>query len=204
MTLTDRQAHALEMEFLQHDLGRAPSEMPVSTAKRELTRALYERSTTDDGVCPRPLIPAAHSAIQDTVAAVIRCLDQVVTAWEGERSVTSKAQPQVADGVRAAATIIAEAAQRAGLTTPDQPVPEASYEASARKADRDQLADRYEVFDETHEFTADDTKRVAEAIRTCPGAGNVIVAGSTADGQPAAEWTPSDGGLTPSMFGGGV
>ena len=156
MTLTDRQATNLEMEFLQSDLGRAPSEMPITTIKRELTRALYERATADEGVCPRPLIPAAHSAIEDTLSAVVRCLDKVVTAWE-KAGVVTKGQPQVVDGVRAAATIISEAATRAGLTMPAQPVPQQPGEAE----------------DE-----------------------------ATADGQPAADWTPSDGGLTTSMFEG--
>ena len=159
MTLTDRQAFNLEMEFLQQDLGRLPSEMPISTIKRELTRALYERATTNEGTCPRPIIPVAHSAIEDAVAAVVAALDKVVTAWE-KATVVTNAQPQVVDGVRAAATIIAEAAERAGLTMPVPPKPAPAYDVDAE-------------------------------------AGEGMV-----DGVPAADWTPSDGGLTPSMFGG--
>lgn len=203
MTLTDRQATNLEMEFLQQDLGRLPEEMPVSTIKRELTRALYERVTVDEGTCPRPIIPATHSAVQDAVRAVVGALDKLVTAW-AKAHVTPQAQPQVVDGVRAAATLIAEAAQRAGLTTPDQPLPEAPYELSDADLAADQLADRYEVVDETYEFTSDDTKRIAEALRSVrplPPHG-VVIEGSTVDGQPVAEWAPSDGGLTPSIFGG--
>ena len=159
MTLTDRQATNLEMEFLQSDLGRVPSEMPITTIKRELTRALYERVTADEGTCPRPIIPVAHSAIEDAVAAVVAALDKVVTAWE-KATVVTNAQPQVVDGVRAAATIIAEAAERAGLTMPVQPKPAPAYDVDAE-------------------------------------AGEGMV-----DGVPAADWTPSDGGLTTSMFGG--
>lgn len=122
MTLTDRQALDLEMEFLQQDLGRLPSATPAAAAKRELTRALYERATADEGVSPRPLVPAAHAAIQDTVRAVVSALDKVVTAWEAS-TVVSKGQPQIVDGVRTAAAFIAAAAERAGLTMPAQPKP---------------------------------------------------------------------------------
>lgn len=161
--LTDRQAVNLEMEFLQQDLGRLPSEMPVTTIKRELTRTLYERFTAGEGVCPRPLLPGPEAAIRDAVAAVVKALDQVVTAWEGQ--IVSKAQPHIVDGVRTAATIITEAAARAGLSMPVQPTPAPPYDVEPD-----------EVIDE--------------------------IEGSTLDGQPAAEWTPSDGGRTPSMFGG--
>lgn len=100
MTLTERQAFDLEMEFLNADLGRLPSEMPVTTIKRELTRALYER-------------PSASA--QEVISWVVTALDKVVTAWEGQ--VVAKAQPQVVDGVRTAASIIVSAAERAGLAT---------------------------------------------------------------------------------------
>jgi hypothetical protein len=159
MTLTDRQATALEMEFLQGELGRLPSEMPISTIKRELTRTLYERATADEGTCPRPIIPAAHSAIEDTVRAVVGALDKVVTAWERPNSGAAFIPRNIVDGVRTAAAIISEAAERAGLTMPTQPAPAPVYDVEVNEDD-------------------------------------------LVDGQPAAEWTPSDGGLTPSMFGG--
>ena len=175
MTLNDREAFNLEMEFLQQDLGRLPSEMPITTFKRELTRTLYERATADEGTCPRPLIPAAHSAIEDTLSAVVLCLDKVVTAWE-KAGVVTKGQPQVVDGVRAAATIISEAAARAGLKTPAQPVPQQPGEAEPRCA--------------------------CDCGCEDPAPAEPAEDEATADGQPAADWTPSDGGLTPSMFGG--
>ncbi len=177
MTLTDRQAFNLEMEFLQQDLGRVPSEMPITTFKRELTRALYERATADEGVCPRPLIPAAHSAIEDTVAAVVRCLDKVVTAWEQKKVISA----HIVDGVRTAATIITEAAERAGMAMPAQPAP--GHPAG-----------------EVIEDEADVSALMAAAQASLDGhrAAHEV----TADGQPAADWTPSDGGLTPSMIEG--
>jgi hypothetical protein len=131
MTLTDRQATNLEMEFLQSDLGRLGPEMPISTIKRELTRALYERVTADEGICPRPIIPAAHAAIEDTVRAVVGALDKVVTAWERPGSGAAFIPRNIVDGVRTAAAIISEAAERAGLTMPVQPTPVPPHEAGA-------------------------------------------------------------------------
>lgn len=174
MTLNDREAFNLEMEFLQQDLGRLPSEMPITTFKRELTRTLYERATADEGTCPRPLIPAAHSAIEDTLSAVVLCLDKVVP---GRRPAWSRrVSRRFVDGVRAAATIISEAAARAGLKTPAQPVPQQPGEAEPRCA--------------------------CDCGCEDPAPAEPAEDEATADGQPAADWTPSDGGLTPSMFGG--
>lgn len=102
MGLTDQQRLALDREFLYTDV-RPRNEAPVTTISRTLTRALFEA-------------PAATP--EQTIGFVVACLDQIVIAWARP---TSKIDRQVVDGVRAACRIVADAAERAGLTMPSQP-----------------------------------------------------------------------------------
>lgn len=104
--LNERQRVALDKELLQADLGRLAGEAAVTTIRRELTRALVERP---------------FAGPEDVVGWVVGCLDKVVVAWSRP---TARIDDHVVDGVRAAARIVAEAAERAGLTMPVQPATE--------------------------------------------------------------------------------
>lgn len=106
MTLSEKARHELEMEFLQEDLGRLPAEVPVRTIKRRLTRFLVEHELT--------------ATPESALAAAVRCLDEVAAAWAAS---PARINEHVVDGVRQAATILAEAVERAGLTPPAQPTP---------------------------------------------------------------------------------
>lgn len=150
MTLTDRQR--TELEFLAADLGKFSREAPLSTIKRELTRALHE---------------APFASPERVIGWVINCLDRVVAQWERPEL---HLDPKVTDGVRQAATIICQAAERAGLSTPTQPVPRRPGEPASAA--------------ELAEVAAD------------------TIDAQLSEGVPDAVWVPSDGGLTPSMFGG--
>ncbi len=118
--LTDHERRTLEREFLTDDLGRevtvdgrvtrrprrAP-ESDVTKITRQLTRTLYglRNNRTD------PIVEAV-------VAAVVTTLDGLVISW-GRRN--SPIPPLTVDGIRAAARIVADAAERVGLTMPTSP-----------------------------------------------------------------------------------
>lgn len=174
MTLTKAQRHKLEMEFLAADLGQLVTEAPVTTATRALTRLLVERG---------------HAVTaEQALAAAVTCLDKVVTAWERP---TAHIDARLIDGVRTAATCIAEAAERAGLTMPTQPKPEQpGGDGQAEIEDAEDAAedDEVEVPDLLAALQASiDRHRASREPATAAG--------------DETDWTPVDGGVTPSMFG---
>lgn len=118
--LTAGETRALEREFLTQDLGRHVTEDgrvdrrkintdgPVTRIGRQLTRTLYGLRRD------RSSALAAEAA----VLAIVTAMDETVVAWSRKNSAVS---PLTVDGIRSMARIIADAAERVGLTMPSGP-----------------------------------------------------------------------------------